>query len=106
MKNTLRSGPGHAMEGFSGLKLKIAMLLLLITCLQVAQVQADTTKAETFTLEFQAAMLKDVLSSIEGKTSYRFFYNHKAVDVNRRIDVSLDDVLIQNALANYSEILM
>lgn len=98
MKNTLRSGPGHAMEGFSGLKLKIAMLLLLITCLQVAQVQADTTKAETFTLEFQAAMLKDVLSSIEGKTSYRFFYNHKAVDVNRRIDVSLDDVLIQNAL--------
>lgn len=99
MKKILRFGPGHAMEGFSRLKSKIAMLLLLITCLQVAQVQADTTgKAEKITLNFEGTMLKDVLNTIEDRTPYRFFYNHKAVDVTRKVNLSLKEVSINIAL--------
>src|SRR5690606_29070277 len=78
----------------------IAMLLLLIASLQAFQLQAaDTlTKGESITVNFEGTTLKDALSIIEKETPYKFFYNHRAIDVNQEVNVRLTDVPVEVAI--------
>lgn len=78
----------------------LAMLVLLIASLQAFQLQAaDTvTKGERITLNFEGTTLKEAFEIIENKTPYNFFYNHRAVDVFRKINVKVSDVPIEVAI--------
>src|SRR5688500_19032717 len=78
----------------------VAMLVILIASLQAFQLQAaDTvTKGERITLNFEGTTLKEAFEIIENKTPYNFFYNHRAVDVFRKINVKLSDVPIDVAI--------
>lgn len=78
----------------------IAMLLLLIASLQAFQLQAADTisKGESITLNFEGTTLKEALEIIESKTPYNFFYNHRAVDVSRRVNLNLTNVPVDVAM--------
>src|SRR5690606_4851055 len=78
----------------------IAMLLLLIASLQIVPLQAADTisKGERITLHFEGTTLKEVLKTIEKKTPYNFFYNHRAVDVHRKVSIDLLNVPIDVAM--------
>ncbi|HEU5145363.1 MAG TPA: SusC/RagA family TonB-linked outer membrane protein [Chryseosolibacter sp.] len=76
------------------------MLVLLIASLQAFQIQAADTvvKGERITLNFEGTTLKEAFEIIENKTPYNFFYNHRAVDVFKKINVRLSDVPIEVAI--------
>ncbi|MDQ2657378.1 MAG: carboxypeptidase-like regulatory domain-containing protein, partial [Bacteroidota bacterium] len=85
------------------------MILLLIASLHTFQLQAADTinKGERITLNFEGTTLKEVLEIIEDKTPYYFFYNHRAVDVDRKVSLQLSNVSVEvamRALFNDAEI--
>src|SRR6266542_2426569 len=82
------------------LKLKLRMkLTILILCLCVMQVSASIpTKAQNFSLQVQNQTLKEVLKTIESKTSYRFFYNDLVIDLNKVVTLNLSDKDIQEVM--------
>lgn len=82
------------------LKLKLRMkLTILILCLCVMQVSASIpTKAQNFSLQVQNQTLKEVLKTIESKTSYRFFYNDFVIDLNKVVTLNLSDKDIQEVM--------
>lgn len=72
------------------------MVMLLIVSLHAFHVQADTVKkTESISLSFQNTSLKDVFREIEKKTSYRFFYNTRAINESRRVTLTLDNASIE-----------
>ncbi len=85
---------------FSGTQFKLAMILLLIASLHTFQLPAADTisKGERITLNFQGTTLKEALEIIEEKTPYYFFYNHRAVDVDRKVSLQLSDVSVEVAM--------
>ena len=75
------------------------MLMLLILSLNAFQVQADTVKRnESISLNFENASLKDVFREIERKTSYRFFYSTKAIDEDRKVSLTMNNVPIETVV--------
>lgn len=87
-------------------------LYLLFLIIGVTQVLGSNTYSQstTFTLRMNNASIEDVLNTIEEQSEFRFLYNKKIVDVDRRIDISADgdniseilDDLFQNAGISYA----
>lgn len=76
------------------------MIALIVFSLNVFQVQADTVKkAESISLSFENATLKDVFREIEHKTHYRFFYSTRAINEERTISVSLRNADIETVVS-------
>lgn len=65
--------------------MKLTCVFVLLTCLHVS---AKTYSQDLITLKVQAVNIKNVLSAIERKTSYRFLYNEALVANKQK--VSLD----------------
>lgn len=54
----------------------------------------------TLSLDLKNVSVEDVLNEIESKTEYRFLYNKKSVDVDRKVDISVDGKEITTILDN------
>ncbi len=64
------------------------------------QVQAADSipKAESIAIGICNSTLKDALTMLETETPYRFFYNHRAIDVSQKVNVRLTGANIEEVL--------
>ena len=89
-------------------KMKVFALLMMLTITQVfaAGVYSQNTR---ISLNLTRTTVADVLNEIENKTEFNFFYNNKLIDVDREVDVKVEnkdiysilDKLFENTDVNY-----
>lgn len=76
-----------------------SMVALLIITLTSFQLQAkDSPPVETISLVKEIASIKEVLKAVEKQTTFRFFYNHQHVNVDKTISINLQEVALEEAL--------
>ena len=79
---------------------------LLVICSLNLQAR-DTLKKEddtaTIVLSVKSASVKEILEDLEAQTSFRFFYNHKAMSSSEKITMSLNNVSFESALRELGE---
>ncbi len=68
-------------------------LLVVFLCLN-----AIPAFAQGITLQLKNASLSEVFSSIEGQSSFNFFYNDQMVDKTHKVDVSVKNGSIEDIL--------
>ncbi|MFS4466495.1 SusC/RagA family TonB-linked outer membrane protein [Maribacter sp. 2210JD10-5] len=80
-----------------GLKMKLSFLFLLTTTLAL---QANPTYSQStkVTFDLQNVSVSDVLDEIEAKTEFKFIFNTKAVDLDRKITLKVKKQKIQKIL--------
>lgn len=82
--------------------LRIMRFYLLFLVLSVASAFASTTYSQStaLTLQLNNTPIEDVLNRIEEQTEFRFLYNKKMVDVERKVNLSVDSKSITEVLDN------
>lgn len=84
-------------------KLSIIMrisLFLLICCVMQTFASVSYSQTTSLTLELQNVTVEEVLNAIESKTEYRFLYNKRLVNVDRKVDVAVKDQTLSTLLNN------
>ncbi len=78
------------------LKMKLTLLILLVCLMQVsASVYSQTTK---LSFDFQGKKISDVLMQIEETTDFRFFYQREQVNVDRTVNLKVDNKRVDEVL--------
>lgn len=75
--------------------MKIYLMLLVIT---IVKTFASDTYAQSITINADNAKLKNILSEIEAKSGYSFFYNTSIIDVNAKTSLNIDNLEVNAAL--------
>jgi TonB-linked SusC/RagA family outer membrane protein len=70
--------------------MKVFVLLLMMTITQVLATGVYSQTAR-ISLNLSATTVADVLNEIESKTDFDFFYNNKLIDVERKVDINVED---------------
>ncbi|TPG36158.1 SusC/RagA family TonB-linked outer membrane protein [Flavobacterium pectinovorum] len=80
------------------LKMKLTTLFLLTT---LTVMQAGVSYSQKAKMSFNASDMTvgKVIEKIEYTTDYRFVYNVRSVDLDRKIDIRLNDVSMENILS-------
>lgn len=77
--------------------MKLSTILLIVFTLQLS---ANTyAQAKKFDLTLADVTVKEVLKNIESQSEFRFFYNDELSEVNRKVTLDKQDVLISDLLA-------
>ncbi len=81
-------------------KLMIMRNALLILLVSTFQVLATGSYSQTtrLSLNMKGATIKQVLSSIEDQSEFYFLYNSELIDVNREINITIENENIDNIL--------
>ncbi|WP_203257137.1 SusC/RagA family TonB-linked outer membrane protein [Hyunsoonleella ulvae] len=79
------------------LKMKLTTILLLsiVFCMNANNGYSQKTR---ITMDVVDAKVDQVLDEIERTTEFKFIYNVKHVDLNRRVSIKVDQLLIHNLL--------
>ncbi|WP_291865543.1 TonB-dependent receptor [Maribacter sp.] len=79
------------------LKMKLSLLFLFTTvfALQANRSYSQVTK---MSLDMHNVTVEKVLSEIETNTEFKFLYNTKAVDLNRKLSIKVKNARIENIL--------
>lgn len=82
--------------------LRIMRFYLLFLLVSVASAFASTTYSQStaLTLQLNNTPIEDVLNRIEEQTEFRFLYNKKMVDVERKVNVAVEGKSISEVLDN------
>lgn len=82
--------------------LRIMRFYLFFLVLSVASAFASTTYSQStaLTLQLNNTPIEDVLNRIEEQTEFRFLYNKKIVNVERKVNVIVDGKSIMEVLDN------
>jgi TonB-linked SusC/RagA family outer membrane protein len=76
--------------------MKLTFLLLFIGMMQLsASVYSQHSK---LSLELNNCTVKEALQKIEEQSEFRFFYNEKFIDLNRRVSVKTENEKVENIL--------
>ena len=75
--------------------MKLTIFLMLIFAMQLS---AFVPTHGQVTLNVQNEPIRDVFKEIETQSPYRFFYNEAFADLNKRIDISVDDKDINSTM--------
>ncbi|MDR2765552.1 MAG: carboxypeptidase-like regulatory domain-containing protein [Tannerella sp.] len=80
--------------------LQIMRLYVLLIIVSITQAFGSNTYSQSATLTFRMnnASIEDVLNAIEEQSEFRFLYNKKMVDVERRVDIAADNGHITEVL--------
>jgi len=80
---------------------KIMRLSVFFLLLTIAQVWATTTYSQQTRLSFnlKGAKVIDVLNEIENKSEFFFLFNQKLVDVERKVDIDVEQEKIEEILS-------
>ena len=79
------------------LKMKLTLVVLLACFMQVsATVYSQSTK---FTFDVKQKQVVDVLREIEDNSEFRFFYQREQVDVERKINLNVEDKTVEEILS-------
>jgi TonB-linked SusC/RagA family outer membrane protein len=100
MKKTLQEHYWLPWKQTAGIQPTTIMLALLLSITSFFQVQATDTipKAENISVGICNTTLKDALTMLEKETPYRFFYNHRAIDVSQKVNVTLTGANIEDVM--------
>ncbi len=82
-------------------------LTIFLTLFCVLQLSATVYSQTRLTVESKNNTVKEVLSKIESQSEFRFFYNEKFMDLNRRVGFNINDQSIHeimNELFDASEV--
>src|SRR5687768_2316110 len=105
MKKTLSDFYCLLFETLPRLNLRRPMIAILLVISSLNLQGRDTLNKEvTVTLTVNSASVKEILEMLEAQTSFRFFYNHKAMNNSPRITLSLHNVTFENALRELSTV--
>ncbi len=78
--------------------MKLTTILVLVCTLQLsANVYSQTKKLD---ISLTDVTIKDVLKNVESQSDYRFFYNDDLSNINRRITINDQGVLINDLLTS------
>lgn len=77
--------------------MKISIFLMFLS-IGVASASSTYSQNAMLSLKVQNKTLKDVFRDIESQSEYIFFYNDEAVNVNKRVDVSVNEATIYEVL--------
>lgn len=77
--------------------MKLTTFLLLFAVIQTMGFESFS-QGTKLSLNFKSTSLKEVLGTIEDKTEYYFLYSSKVIDVDRKIDVNINEKSISEAL--------
>lgn len=82
--------------------LRIMRFYVLFLLVSVASAFASTTYSQStaLTLQLNNTPIEDVLNRIEEQTEFRFLYNKKMVDVERKVNVAVEGKSISEVLDN------
>lgn len=77
--------------------MKLTLLLLTVCFVQVsASVYSQTTK---FSFEMKNKKVEDVLRQIEAESEFRFFYQREQVDVERKVNLNVENQSVETILS-------
>jgi len=79
------------------LKMKLTMLILLIGIVQSFAIEGYAQKTR-LNLKMESLSVKQVLNQIEDQSEFFFLYNSKLIDVNRKVDLMVEDGTIDQIL--------
>lgn len=91
-----RSYPIEKLHLKAILYMKLSIVLLLATCLQVSA----RTYSQKLTVKFKNATIKEALSSIEHKANCRFFYSDNQLPENTLVNLKEKDIALNDLLNN------
>ena len=79
------------------LKMKLTTLLLIVS---IFQIQATDTYSQNtkITLKLDDVTIEDVFKNIEAQSEFTFLFNHKKIDVNRKISINFKEERIAEIL--------
>lgn len=80
------------------LKMKLTTLILLIGIMQSFAIDSYAQKMR-LDLKIENMSVKRVLNQIEDQSEFFFLYNSKLIDVNRRVDIMVEDGTIDQILS-------
>jgi TonB-linked SusC/RagA family outer membrane protein len=77
---------------FSLINNKVMRCILFLMLITVFQAYAENSYSQDarLSMELSNATVQDVLDEIEGQSEFFFLFNRKLVDVNRKVDVSIE----------------
>lgn len=78
------------------LKMKLTTLILLLAIMQVAA--KGYSQAKKFDFKFERITIKEALNEVEDATQYKFLYQNELIDVNKRIDLKINNQSIDEIL--------
>lgn len=80
---------------------KVMRCILILMCLTVLHTYAANSYSQTarLSVELNNVTIQDVLDEIEDQSEFYFLFNKKLVDVDRKIDISVDNQDVQTTLA-------
>jgi TonB-linked SusC/RagA family outer membrane protein len=78
------------------MKITIVLLVVLTSLLGAINVSSQSVK---ISLNLKNSTVEQVLNEIENKSDYYFLFNQKLVDVNRKVDMVVEDRTIHEILA-------
>lgn len=71
-------------------KMRVFALLTMLTITQVFAAGVYSQNAR-ISLNLTRTTVADVLNEIENKTEFNFFYNNKLIDVDREVDINVNN---------------
>ncbi len=77
--------------------MKLTLFLLFFTVAQVLAV-SSYSQVTKLSLNLKNTTVKDVLLEIEENSEFYFLYSNKLIDVERRVDVKIDNKRVENIL--------
>jgi TonB-linked SusC/RagA family outer membrane protein len=79
--------------------MKVCIILNLVLTLSLQNLQAMVISPKsTFTFKKENLSVLDVIKIIEENSSYRFFYNEDLIDLNRRVNINVENASIDKVL--------
>ena len=78
--------------------LKIMKLTLVLNLLCTIAFSANSFSQNNISVNLENAKVKDVFHTIEGQTTYRFFYNDELTDINRLVNLEVKNSKIEDVL--------
>ncbi len=89
-------GSGHNWTLKYDLKMKLTTLLFVVSLFTIkASTYSQNTK---ISLALENVSIEEVFGEIESLTDFRFFYNHRKIDVTKKVTINAVDARISNIL--------
>ncbi|SFW69278.1 TonB-linked outer membrane protein, SusC/RagA family [Sinomicrobium oceani] len=81
-----------------GPMIRVMKIYVVLVCLTIGELLASNVRAQNITLRMERQHLSEVLSAIEKRTNYHFFYNSRLVDVSKIVSINIDNAALEETM--------
>lgn len=78
--------------------IRIMKIYTVLLCLTMVKIFALDANAQSISLNVQNEELRNVITEIESKSNFSFFYNNNLIDVSKKISIKASNENIKNVL--------